>query len=488
MSPAELSTNIVEKFADWTEFWFIPSADYTWTAINLEELANLTAKFDDFGRELEEKVDAYETEIIGIISLYTEKYADPWWVDLYNFTSCVYERITDSAIRNSAFQVISQYPSVLIDMRCSESHKNSHGLSIFCPNNPFVFKYYRGLYKTTRWATSTSWGDFLDHVHTVGVKVGNWIQYGHFAIEGNLTDPGLEFWEEIESVNLTITHVSGPVVSGTGVMLLKNGTEEPGFMGFEGDLTYGGPHGGSWGFPYLVAKNLDQGDLIYDSPYWRGYSINETVIRDYAGALREINHLNQTIVQSWSGDYWSYQVNIFWDRESGIMVEYSMEGEYKNQTATYVFTLEFSASKTNMWNKATQENHFIVSVDDQVFPVTVTSNSTISDFNFTRDRKEIKFNVEGYKNTTGFCNASIPISLLGGPYTVEIDNTTILEHYAAPTNGTHSFVYFTYNHSTHIIRITGTTVIPEFPSFLILPLFMIATLLAVIFYKRKQPL
>jgi hypothetical protein len=30
-------------------------------------------------------------------------------------------------------------------------------------------------------------------------------------------------------------------------------------------------------------------------------------------------------------------------------------------------------------------------------------------------------------------------------------------------------------------------VIPEFPSFLILPLFMIATLLAVIVYKRKHP-
>ena len=34
--------------------------------------------------------------------------------------------------------------------------------------------------------------------------------------------------------------------------------------------------------------------------------------------------------------------------------------------------------------------------------------------------------------------------------------------------------------------ITLTTVIPEFPSFLILPLFMIATLLAVIVYRRKH--
>jgi photosystem II stability/assembly factor-like uncharacterized protein len=37
-----------------------------------------------------------------------------------------------------------------------------------------------------------------------------------------------------------------------------------------------------------------------------------------------------------------------------------------------------------------------------------------------------------------------------------------------------------------IMRWTGTRWIPEFPSFLILPIFMIATLLAVIVYKRKH--
>jgi hypothetical protein len=37
------------------------------------------------------------------------------------------------------------------------------------------------------------------------------------------------------------------------------------------------------------------------------------------------------------------------------------------------------------------------------------------------------------------------------------------------------------------IEVQGTNAIQEFPAFLILPLFMIATLLAVIVYRRKHP-
>jgi hypothetical protein len=37
-----------------------------------------------------------------------------------------------------------------------------------------------------------------------------------------------------------------------------------------------------------------------------------------------------------------------------------------------------------------------------------------------------------------------------------------------------------------ILRWNGTQWIPEFPSFIIAPLFMIATLLAVIVYKKKK--
>jgi len=98
----------------------------------------------------------------------------------------------------------------------------------------------------------------------------------------------------------------------------------------------------------------------------------------------------------------------------------------------------------------------------------------------------VTFDVEGDSGTTGFFNLTLPTRLLGGPYTVKIADTTVLEDYDAPTNGTHAFIYCTYNHSSHTIEIKGTTVIPEFTTLTVLPLFCIATLLAAIVYRRKH--
>jgi hypothetical protein len=53
-------------------------------------------------------------------------------------------------------------------------------------------------------------------------------------------------------------------------------------------------------------------------------------------------------------------------------------------------------------------------------------------------------------------------------------------NYTLYDNSTHRWIYFNYEHSKLEI-----IMIPEFPSFLILPLFMIATLLAVTVYKKK---
>jgi hypothetical protein len=68
--------------------------------------------------------------------------------------------------------------------------------------------------------------------------------------------------------------------------------------------------------------------------------------------------------------------------------------------------------------------------------------------------------------------------------TILIDN--VPKDFILTQDATYASLYFTHSHSTHNIKIKGTTVIPEFPSFIILPLFMIATLLAVIVYRRKH--
>jgi hypothetical protein len=106
-------------------------------------------------------------------------------------------------------------------------------------------------------------------------------------------------------------------------------------------------------------------------------------------------------------------------------------------------------------------------------------NSTISDFHF--NGTAISFNVSGQSGTTGFCRICIPRALMSSTYEVLVDGTKVQCNELICSDSTHAYVYFNYTHSTKEVII-----IPEFPSLLILPLFMAATLLAVIIYRRKH--
>lgn len=122
------------------------------------------------------------------------------------------------------------------------------------------------------------------------------------------------------------------------------------------------------------------------------------------------------------------------------------------------------------------------------YSVPVDTNFSLSAFSFNETEKKLCFNITGTLSGegVGFCNLTISTELLGGPYTLRIDNSTIQQDYNPLTNGTHAFLYFTYATSIHTVEVIGTTVIPEFPSYLIIPLFMIVTLLAAILYRRKH--
>jgi len=119
--------------------------------------------------------------------------------------------------------------------------------------------------------------------------------------------------------------------------------------------------------------------------------------------------------------------------------------------------------------------------------VNVVSNSTIEDFQYFQSNKTIKMFVSNMTSnqTCGFCRVTVPHALMNVTnIEVIIDNGTtplLYYNYTLYDNGTHRWIYFSYPHSTREIDI-----ITEFPSFLILPLFMTATLLAVIVYKRKH--
>ena len=132
---------------------------------------------------------------------------------------------------------------------------------------------------------------------------------------------------------------------------------------------------------------------------------------------------------------------------------------------------------------------------EKLYAVNIISNSTVSRIghvvqtlsqwpNHTiieESFESIFFYVSGEDGTYGFCRVDIPVDLLNATYRVFVNRTEVPCNLLPCSNSTHSYLYFNYTHSKQEV-----TVIPEFPSFLIPPLFFLATLLAVITYRRKR--
>ena len=120
------------------------------------------------------------------------------------------------------------------------------------------------------------------------------------------------------------------------------------------------------------------------------------------------------------------------------------------------------------------------------YSVALSGNSTILTFKFNQPQMQISFNVTGPSGTIGFCNVTIPKSLLkDGPWTVTIDGQPPID-FIPTDNATHTFLYFTYTHaSTRYVIIQGTEVIPEFPTWTSILLILILLTVAVIIYKRR---
>jgi signal peptidase I len=128
--------------------------------------------------------------------------------------------------------------------------------------------------------------------------------------------------------------------------------------------------------------------------------------------------------------------------------------------------------------------------NNQAYNVTVLTNSSLANFNFSQPQKEVSLDITGYVSHAdqGFCNVTIPKSLLRSDslqnWQVLLNSTNIA--YEANQNDTHTFVYFTYGYSNSSIQIIGQQAVPEFPSNVILPSLMITTLIAVIAYREKR--
>jgi len=123
---------------------------------------------------------------------------------------------------------------------------------------------------------------------------------------------------------------------------------------------------------------------------------------------------------------------------------------------------------------------FSATLEEETYHVTTVCNSTISAFEFDEVNRIIRFNVTGEEGM-GFCRVCIPHALTEPPYTVTVDRQSPL--YVNDTlydNGTHRWIYFTYQHSTHEVEI-----IPEFPTWTPMLLILTGLTVIIIIYKRR---
>ncbi len=122
---------------------------------------------------------------------------------------------------------------------------------------------------------------------------------------------------------------------------------------------------------------------------------------------------------------------------------------------------------------------------ETLHPVETKSDSTIMNFAFNQPKRKISFNVHGPSDTTGFCNVTIPKTLLWGNFTVLLNGnppTTLTQK----DNATHTSLHFTYELlSTLNIQIISEYGIPGFQTWTLILILLILTF-ALLIYKRKK--
>ena len=216
------------------------------------------------------------------------------------------------------------------------------------------------------------------------------------------------------------------------------------------------------------------------------YSSNNNIFHNYF-----LNNTNQTqitaAINTWDNGYPSG--GNYWSDYTWVDL---LSGPYQNETGSDgIGDISYDIGVNNQDNYPLMGMFldFNVTYPEETYHVNIISNSTVSNFEFVdifilstnpRSVREIHFDVSGKDGTLGFCRICIPTALMNDTYTVFVNGTEVPHTLLACSNSTHSYLYFTYNHSTQEVII-----IPEFPTWASM-LFMVIVLTVVIaVYKRR---
>ncbi|UCD96685.1 MAG: right-handed parallel beta-helix repeat-containing protein [Candidatus Bathyarchaeota archaeon] len=164
------------------------------------------------------------------------------------------------------------------------------------------------------------------------------------------------------------------------------------------------------------------------------------------------------------GNYWSPQY-------TGADI-YS--GVYQNETSSDgIGDTPYVQDNYPLMGRVTE---YTVTSEHRVYTI---CNSTISELQY--NGTAISFDVTGENGSAGFCRICMPTTLMNETYRVFVNGAEVEYNLLPVSNSSHSYLYFTYDHSTQQV-----TIIPEFPSLILLPIFLLCTLLATVIYRRRK--
>jgi hypothetical protein len=157
---------------------------------------------------------------------------------------------------------------------------------------------------------------------TPGVKQGDEFTYA-FEVHWTSTTPSASPPSDLVNLNrtqwlkVTVNQVVGPIVLMNITGHIVNGTESTSqaWVNIETGEDYGG-------FGLVIPPNLNTNDVAYAAGN-KSFTINATSTRTYAGDSRELVHF--TANNTGMNDYAYVYDDIYWDRQTGALVEWYTE-------------------------------------------------------------------------------------------------------------------------------------------------------------------
>jgi hypothetical protein len=192
----------------------------------------------------------------------------------------------------------------------------------------------------------------------------------------------------------------------------------------------------------------------------------------------------------------SYSVTAGNSWESLTLVNTLADGSFKaiwqpDVTGNYLIKATFEA--TSNMNGVSKTINLALTPDPEHNVFTLTSNSTITQFAFNPDSKELSFVVSGPSPTTGYVNIYIPKTILDDISALKayVDGNQI--SFNSESQSDSWLIFFTYSHSTHTITMTiaepatiSTTDSTPQTIYYLIPVGIIAiVLLAVLALRRR---